>query len=44
MCFAEDVAVASAAIAKALVLRAHVPVDEDALLCVAVLSEQLFPI
>jgi hypothetical protein len=39
MCFAEGVVVAGAA-----VVEDHVPVDEDVLLCVAVLSELLFPI
>jgi hypothetical protein len=42
MCFAKEVDVASAAVAEALVLRAHVPIDEDVLLHVAVLSELLF--
>jgi hypothetical protein len=44
MYFAEEVAVAGATIADALVPRAHVSVDDDVLLCVAVLSELLFPI
>jgi hypothetical protein len=43
MCFAE-VAMASAAVAGVLAPRAHVPVDEDVLLHVAVLSEVLFPV
>jgi hypothetical protein len=43
MCFAEEVVVASAAIAEALALRAHVLVDEDVLLCIAVLFGLLFP-
>jgi hypothetical protein len=42
MCFAEDVVVAGGAVVEALALRAHVPVDIDVLLHVAVLSELLF--
>jgi hypothetical protein len=44
MCFSEEVAMAGAALAEALVLRAHVLVDEDVLLRVAVLCELLFPV
>jgi hypothetical protein len=44
MFFAEEVAVAGAAVSKALALRAHVPIDEDVLLRIAVLSELLFPV
>jgi hypothetical protein len=44
MCFAEEVDVAGAAVAEALALRAHVPIDEDVLLCIVVLSELLFTI
>jgi hypothetical protein len=44
MCFAEEVAMTGAAIAEALALRARVPVDEDILLPIAVLSELLFPV
>jgi hypothetical protein len=36
--------VAGVAIAEALALRAHVPVGEDVLLHIAVLSELLFPV
>jgi hypothetical protein len=43
VCFVEEVAVVGAAVAEALALRAHVPIDEDVLLRVAVLSELLFP-
>jgi hypothetical protein len=42
VCFAEEVVVAGAAVVEALTLRAYVPVDEDVLLCVAILSELLF--
>jgi hypothetical protein len=42
MCFAEEVAMAGAAVAEALALRVHVPVDKDVILHVAVLSELLF--
>jgi hypothetical protein len=44
MCFAEEVAVTDAAVADALALRAHVPIDEDVLLRVVVLSVLLFPV
>jgi hypothetical protein len=44
MCFAEEVVVAGATVAEALAPRAHVPVDEDILLHVAVLSELFFPV
>jgi hypothetical protein len=44
MCFAEEVVVADATVAEALAPRAHVPVDEDILLHVAVLSELFFPV
>jgi hypothetical protein len=44
MCFAEEVVVTDAAVADALALRAHVPIDEDVLLRVVVLSELLFPV
>jgi hypothetical protein len=44
MCFAEEVVVARVAAAEALALRAHVLVDEDVLLLVAILSELLFPV
>jgi hypothetical protein len=44
MCFAEEVATTGAAVAEALPLRAHVLVDEDVILLVAVLSELLFPV
>jgi hypothetical protein len=43
MCFAEGVAVADAAVGKALALKAHVPADEGVLLLTAVLPELLFP-
>jgi hypothetical protein len=39
MYFAKEVDVAGAAVAEALALRAHVPFDEDVLLCFVVLSE-----
>jgi hypothetical protein len=44
MCFAEEVAVASATVAEAVALRAHVPVNEDVLLRVVVLFELHFPV
>jgi hypothetical protein len=44
MCFAERVAAADAAAAKALAVRAHVPIDKDVLLLTAVLPELLFPV
>jgi hypothetical protein len=44
MCFAKEVVVARVATAEALALRAHVLVDEDVLLLVAILSELLFPV
>jgi hypothetical protein len=43
MCFAEGVAVADAAVGKALALKAHVPADEGVLLLTTVLPELLFP-
>jgi hypothetical protein len=41
MCFVEEVVVVGAAIVEAPILRAHVPIDEDVLLHIAVLSEML---
>jgi hypothetical protein len=43
-CFAEEVAMAGAAVAEALALRAHVPIDKYALLRIVVLSELLFSV
>jgi hypothetical protein len=43
LCFAKEVAVAGATVVEAPALRAHVPIDEDVLLHVAVLSGLLFP-
>jgi hypothetical protein len=42
--FCEEVVVPSAIVAEALVLRAHVPIGEDVLLHVVVLSELLVPV
>jgi hypothetical protein len=44
MCFVDEVIVAGAAVAEALVVRAHVPIDKDILLHGAVLSVLLFPV
>jgi hypothetical protein len=41
MCFVEEVVVVGAAVVEAPILRAHVPIDEDVLLHIAVLSEML---
>jgi hypothetical protein len=44
MYFAEEVAMAGVAVAEALALRAHVPVDKDVLLRITALSELLCPV